>query len=275
MPAVTIRDLLFPGAAIDFFRRQPAFPAFDTAQSGFHPANALWLAELCRLVYRRDIEEDPRAARPTRAEFLQRAGLQQVRFFMAGDDTQAMLVTRGAPAELAVLAFRGTENLRDWLTNINLAPVPFRNDAVAHAGFARSLDSVWKAIEPELDKLTCPVYFTGHSLGGALATLAAARRRPRALYTFGSPRVGNRALGGLLDTLPVFRVVHGADAVAEVPDEHLGYGHVGELIQIEGPPPPLLTRVWGAIRRLNGLMDHAPAYYVDRVSSWKKSAPAA
>ena len=63
------------------------------------------------------------------------------------------------------------------------------------------------------------MYFTGHSLGGALAILAATLISPTrhgAVYTFGAPRVANyKFFFGL--KMPIFRVVNSADIVPRVP----------------------------------------------------------
>lgn len=265
MPAVTVRDLLFPGLATDFFGRQP-FPAFDTTLTGFQPVHAQWLAELSRLVYRHDREENHPPPPPTRQQYLEGAGLRQVQFFRAGDDTQAMLVVRGTPPDLAILAFRGTETLRDWIKNINVPLMPFPGGGRVHAGFMRGLNAVWPEIEQALQGVSCPLYFTGHSLGAALATIAAARHRPRALYTFGSPQLGDVAFAGAV-RCPAYRIVHSTDVVPTVPGEAFEYGHVGTHIHITGPGRGLLTHVMSLFRGVADLMDHAPAYYVDRVGS--------
>ena len=55
------------------------------------------------------------------------------------------------------------------------------------AGFRTALEDVWPELETVLDKVAQPIFYTGHSLGGALAMLAASRRPPLALYTFGAP----------------------------------------------------------------------------------------
>jgi triacylglycerol lipase len=267
MPAVTVRDLLFPGLATDFFGRQP-FPDFDISLTGFQPVHALWLAELSRLVYRHDSEENNPPPSPTRRKYLEDAGFRQAGFFKAGDDTQAMLVVRGTPPELAVLAFRGTETLRDWIKNINLPLVPFAGGGRVHSGFLRGLDAVWPEIERALNGMSCPVYFTGHSLGAALATIAAARHQPRALYTFGSPQLGDAVFAGVV-RCPTYRIVHSTDAVTAVPGEALEYRHVGTRIHITGPGPGLFTKMLSLVRGVPDLLDHAPAYYVDRVGSAK------
>ena len=267
MPAVTVRDLLLPGLATDFFRRQP-FPEFDGTLTGFQPVHALWLSELSRLVYRHDREENDPPPSPTRRACLEGAGLRQVQFFQAGDDTQAMLVVRGTPPELAVLAFRGTETLRDWIKNINLPLVRFDGGGRAHSGFLRGFNAVWPEIERALRGIDCPLYFTGHSLGGALATIAAARHQPRALYTFGSPQPGDVRFAAAV-RCPTYRIVHKSDPVTTVPGDAFGYGHVGTRIDITGAGGGLLTQALALVRGVADLMDHAPAYYVDRVGSAK------
>jgi predicted lipase len=88
---------------------------------------------------------------------------------------------------------------------------------------------VWDEIEGELSTLACPVFYTGHSLGAALATLAASRHAPQAVYTFGSPRVGNEVFVASLQNLPIHRVVDDKDAAALLPPEALGFRHVGLL----------------------------------------------
>jgi hypothetical protein len=71
---------------------------------------------------------------------------------------------------------------------------------------------------------------TGHSLGAALATLAAVVVRPAKLITFGSPQVGNEQLGTLLARVEVRRFVHCCDLIARVPPEQIDQKHVGDLL---------------------------------------------
>eukprot|EP00170_Pyropia_yezoensis_P008149 contig_33917_g8176 len=81
--------------------------------------------------------------------------------------------------------------------------------------------------------------FTGHSLGGALATLAAADvaarhpgGRPPVLYSFGQPKVGDAAFGAAVDALlpAAFRVVNDVDVVARAPAG--SYRHVGRAVLV-------------------------------------------
>ena len=127
-----------------------------------------------------------------------------------------------------IVAFRGTSDGHDLRTDLRVQRVAWQFGAV-HAGF---LDA-WKSIRaPILNVLHeygdngQQLYVTGHSLGGALATLCAyefelARTcSVSGLYTFGSPRVfdrdgaihAERILAG-----SVFRVVHSNDGVSRVP----------------------------------------------------------
>jgi hypothetical protein len=97
-----------------------------------------------------------------------------------------------------VVAFRGTVSgeLLNWLTNLNFAQAPFP-PGNAHRGMTEALELVWPQVREQVLSLLAPgqrVWFTGHSLGGALATLAAARFARSwddvRACTFGSPRVG-------------------------------------------------------------------------------------
>jgi hypothetical protein len=264
----TWRDLLHPGDATDFFSRDP-LPSFDPAASEYSRANAWWLAELSRLVYRHDVEEESPPPQPTRSSFLAKVRLRQRRFFASRvTDTQAMLVESESPPAFAVLAFRGTEQtVKDFLCDIELGTKAILAGGIGvHDGFAKAIDSVWADIDEELATLRCPVFYTGHSLGAALATLAASRRAPQAVYTFGSPLVGNGSFVASLANVPVYRVVDHSDAVTFVPPEVLGFRHAG-ILQLLAEPDSAIALPW--FRRLFGppkpLADHAPINYVDRI----------
>jgi triacylglycerol lipase len=140
---------------------------------------------------------------------------------------------------------------------------------MVHEGFAGALDGVWKHIAPVLADLEGPVFYAGHSLGAALATLAAVRRAPAAVYTFGSPRVGDARFAAAAATLPIYRVVDDADLVATVPPEQLGFSHAGELHRIVPKLGPFRLSLLVWLQRLIGpakpLADHAPINYVDRI----------
>ena len=270
-PITTWPDLLHPGDATDFFSRRP-FPPFAAQAGGYSAGNALWLAELCRLVYRHDAEEDSAPPQPTRLSFLAKAGLRQRCFFNSSEtDTQAILVEPAGAQTFAVLAFRGTEqHIKDFLSDLEVGRPPLGSAAIdVHEGFKEAIDSVWPRIEAELAKLACPLFYTGHSLGAALATLAAARHAPQAVYTFGSPLVGNEAFVSSLRGVRVYRVVDDTDAVTLVPPELLGYRHVGELQRLTAQSVRLSLNPLVWFRLLTAppqpLADHAPINYVDRL----------
>lgn len=288
--STTWNDLLYPGNATDFFTRQ-VFPLFDPDAKGYNRDNARWLAELSRLVYRHDSEENDPPPQPTRSSFLAAAKFKQIKFFESKKtDTQAMLVESTTQPHYAVLAFRGTEqNTSDLKTDIKIwkgFPAAIKsatchqnpNEIFIHDGFREDLDSptqnqatVWDEIQTELLKLTCPVFYTGHSLGAALATLAAARHEPKAAYTFGSPRVGNLAFAKTLTNVPIYRVVDDKDLVTTIPPERIwfkrtGFVHVGEEHQLRDNQANLIL---GWLKNFGDppkcLTDHAPINYVDRI----------
>jgi triacylglycerol lipase len=271
MPTTTWQDLLDPGGATDFFSRRE-FPPFEPeAAAEYNHANALWLAELSRLVYRHDVEEDKPVPQPTRTSFLEKAGLKQRAFFVSlKTDTQAMLIEPMVSPPFAVLVFRGTQkNHKDFLSDIEFGILPLDPNKVGvHKGFREALDSVWDEIEGELSTLACPVFYTGHSLGAALATLAASRHAPQAVYTFGSPRVGNEAFVASLRNLPIHRVVDDKDAAALLPPEALGFRHVGLLqllMESESEENSFLPLLKDLKKPPKPLADHAPINYVDRI----------
>jgi hypothetical protein len=266
MPTTTSwQDLLHPGDATDFFLRRP-FPAFDPTTSAYSPVNALWLAELSRLAYRHDTEEASPAPQPTRTSFLENAGFRQLQFFISQEtDTQAMLVEFEGTSPFTALVFRGIElNIKDYLTYLEIGKyLLLRHKTDMYAGFTEALDSVWREIDAALAPLNCPIFYTGHSLGAALATLAAARHAPSALYTFGSPRVGNQAFIDSLCNVPIYRIVDDEDVVTTVPSATLGFRHVGTELRLIAPRHKFFLNLFFGPPKT--LADHAPINYVDRI----------
>lgn len=266
----TMNDLLYPGNATDFFSRRP-FPAFDPSTSAYCPANALWLAELSRLAYRHDHEEETPPPQPTQTGFLEKVGCTKRQFFLSHEtNTQALLAEFGSATPFAVLAFRGTEqNIKDFIIDLTLGKINRTDGAInVHKGFKRALDSVWNDIETALKKIDCPIFFTGHSLGAALATLAAARHAPTALYTFGSPRVGDADFVASLKHITgiVHRVVDDQDIVATVPPEALGFQHIGTPHRlVDATARSISSPLDGLDAPPKFLADHAPVNYVDRL----------
>ena len=156
------------------------------------------------------------------------AGFELLETF-SKEDTQAFLAVRRTD-KVAVLAFRGTETTSpaDIKTDLRLG---FRVSGRGHVheGFDSAFAVVKEDIAEALNDLesttagqgSAPykVYITGHSLGGALAVLAATafgRDSIAACYTFGSPKVGDGQFGDDIK-IPLYRVVNAADIVPRLP----------------------------------------------------------
>ena len=179
----------------------------------------------------------------------------------AATDTQGFVAYRRADSGMgmAVVCFRGTKQIRDWLTNVDMSPKPIldrKTGAVIgnmHEGFHDAYMSVHEAISERLENLEdLPLYITGHSLGGALAVVATwfqSSDRLAACYTFGAPRVGDQ---GLIDRFktPIYRVVNGPDPVTMVPPSGFGLDIVKALVRFLG----VLLPLWGWADKVAGLL---------------------
>ena len=230
----TWQALLKPGASSDFFATdRPG--RFDPAAVSFSPTNAWWLSELSRLIYRKDgaesavYENEPSA----REAFLQEVGLRENCFFNT-PHTQAALVEtiEDTDPTFAVLVFRGTSGpLSNWFFNFNAAPAVWPTGGRVHMGFKTLFLQAWQEIADELQRVRKPLFYTGHSLGGALAILAAAFLPPQAVYTFGAPRVGDADFVAALKAVRIFQVVNPNDVVTTLPPmgKWLRLQHAGEI----------------------------------------------
>ncbi|KAB2039829.1 hypothetical protein ES319_D02G037400v1 [Gossypium barbadense] len=180
-------------------------------------------------------------------------------------DTQAAIWRDSARRRL-VVAFRGTEQARwkDLRTDLMLVPAglnperiggDFKQEVQVHSGFLSAYDSVRiriisliKASIGYIDELLEPqhrwqVYVTGHSLGGALATLLALELSSSKLakcgaisvtmYNFGSPRVGNRRFAEVYNekVKDSWRIVNHRDIIPTVP-RLMGYCHVAQPVYL-------------------------------------------
>lgn len=221
-------SVLDPGKATDYFAARGDVPHLHPAATQWDLGTAWWCSEISRAIYRRE----------GRLELFARASLKELQFFDEGS-TQAALV---AAKDFCVLVFRGTADLRDWLTNLRVAPGEWPGGGRVHQGFARASAKVWQAICSALHEVSLPTFATGHSLGGALATLAASQHRFQATYTFGAPRVGDDRFWQTLQG-PLHRVVHDKDVVPTLPPRRLGYAHGGYLVHLraDGVTPTRTT----------------------------------
>lgn len=223
--------VLKPGKATVYFDVL-AKTKFEADATSYSKANAWWLAELCRLVYRQNVDEDEDAKGQTREEVLAGVNLHEVDFFNQ-DDSQAAIVktTDASDVGFAALVLRGTDTPMDWAVNFRAIPASWRGKGKVHKGWSGALEKIWDKVVDSLKKnvpTDCPLFITGHSLGAALATLAASLTLPRALYTYGSPRIGDNDFAATLSSVPAYRVVNNRDVVTTVPPP-LPFHHLGEL----------------------------------------------
>ncbi len=153
------------------------------------------------------------------------------------DDTQLFVMSND---NMVVVAFRGSEpNIKDWGKNFTFPFVDGPFGGKVHKGFYSGVSNVWDelitAIEDFKSSGEKSLWFTGHSLGGALATLSVARLLADGLpvdglYTIGQPRVGDEvfARNFNLDFKPyTFRFVNNNDIVTRVPPRALLFRHIG------------------------------------------------
>ena len=131
--------------------------------------------------------------------------------------------------DIHVLSFRGTEVTQksDVLADLKAGKNLEACGGKVHVGFKGEINKVWPAITVSLANIDS-VYVTGHSLGAAMATIAASRMQTKvkALITFGSPRVGDKEFVKSV-AVEHYRVQNNCDDVTKVPFRVMGFDHHG------------------------------------------------
>ena len=141
-----------------------------------------------------------------------------------------------------VVSFRGTVDIKDWIANAKLLKRNYQNcvGCKVHTGFSNYYNSVKLQMLAKVSALShahpnAKVIVTGHSLGGAQATLAAVDLTKAGyatdLITYGSPRVGNKQFSEYADKTLTglnLRVTYKDDIATAAPPQSIGYWHVGQ-----------------------------------------------
>jgi triacylglycerol lipase len=186
----------------------------------------------------------------------------------------------------SVVVFRGTE-AREWediQADANALAAMAETVGKVHRGFKSECDEIWPYLEKELEPNTLPLWFCGHSLGGAMANICAGRcmlsylkSEPEQLYTYGSPRIGCRKYVNHVK-LKHYRWVNNNDIVTRVPPPWLSYrhnghemylnryGHLKELSGWRRMSDRLQGFLHGLMQfRIDQFTDHSAINYIDAI----------
>ena len=160
--------------------------------------------------------------------------------------SQAVVVYDDEDNEILV-GFRGTINkISQWASDLDTVYTRWKyGNGNVHSGFYDRFDEIKapvmsflriaKKIHPKAS-----IIVSGHSMGGAVATMFSMyldtvypSYSPSFVYTFGSPRVGDKTFATQVDKTfgdKLIRVMNEWDMVTDLPPTAFGYRHTGKLI---------------------------------------------
>jgi hypothetical protein len=208
--------------------------------------------------------------------------------------------------EMTVVHFRGTSNVGGWIqdgkfltrrangkgpTGLITLDEGLGFKGWMHSGFYGSYHTVKKEFEDKLKKLGKgkPIYFAGHSLGGALTAIAAGRAKinghdVRGLYTAGQTRIGDAEFSNdLFNKVGSvhFRLIFEDDIVARIPPTKLSadaFANIASRNQVLGTLAEATVKIAGYVHKapqinlsneLNRLQIDTPSNILD-LHFWEK-----
>lgn len=244
------------------------------------PNRSLLFAKLSAIAYCNEEDAKKQASELgfTEVEFYNKEGAQAYRF-QNNDDI--------------VIACRGTEPtcFNDISADLNAMPVLAETISRVHKGFKAEVDELWPMVLEDLmaKQPKQNLWFCGHSLGAAMATIMASRclyksevPDPVELYTYGSPRVGWKNYVVHLGVTH-HRWVNNNDIVTTVPMKIMGYKHHGEEHYLNAYGnvrkatgwqrfKDKLRGLWMGIKRgqIDSFSDHSITNYINYLEMYAK-----
>ena len=241
---------------------------------------SLLFAELSQLAYLNELSANRQARRLgfTTVEYYDNHGAQAYRFMNKND---------------FIIACRGTEPSKFNDIRADLRAFPTRSETVSfvHRGFKREVDKIWPKLEEDISREAKKrdVWFCGHSLGAAMATIIASRctgsricPNPVELYTYGSPRVGFKQFV-THEKITHYRWVNNNDIVTRIPLWTMGYRHDGERMYLNTWGNVRKFTVWQRTKdkfrgmwrgikkgKIDNFADHLIDGYINHIHNWVK-----
>ena len=213
--------LFDPGAQAGFFEELLINSA--SAETPFCPKRAWFFSECTRLSYLDDKKQQ--------RQVLAQQGAESVCNIERDDLAAGLWIW----PQCQVLVYRGTHRNRNWLRNIRVAPIPCTiatQRCKVHGGFFRAFEKLDADIRPLIldDR---PLLCCGHSLGAAIASIAALHYQATLIYSFGSPRLGDKTFCQAYP-IPMHRLCCVDDMVTRLPSSKGPsiYQHIGEAIYL-------------------------------------------
>jgi len=279
--------------------------SFSPGKEDFSWSNALVLSMLSHIVYDKEIVQasthNPFSQSKTRdsdatAKIVKSWGFEDYKFYDDQNNEYAIV----KHDKFIVVVFRGSNSFRDWIQNFTVFNKNIGNiknhienmkQQVLHRGYMDAADKIVNelGLASSIKKMlpagkTLPIWFTGHSNGGAMAIASAlmlAKKNeisPSGVMTFGAPKIMNKSLAREYEnSIPrSWRIIHGKDPVVAVP-RFLGllqarYEWETKPIFIASGTCKVLSK-WPLLNRLfpvigpgfweHGLQDHRLRNYIE------------
>lgn len=247
--------------------------------TGYSAEKALYLVQLCNLVYknkvviketlekRYDIDQMFYFSKHSgHQRIIKKSYFKLIYLFLKSRSTiidlQFMKLIQYNEIERKnniILIFKGSEEIEDWMTNFTSSNATFLGDSDTnvHKGFQDALKLFLKSVGKKRFKLqginvqlheknlpafneNSKIILAGHSLGGAIATLAASYFIDKGIkpenievYTFGAPPIASKEfVDHYKDKFPLFRVVNSFDVVPKITHINKKLFHLGEAVEL-------------------------------------------
>jgi hypothetical protein len=242
---------------------------------GYDKNKSLQLMQLCKLVYDNESDIEQKVLSQYKFDdffyfskqshkYMMKKGFFKLfyTFFKSKTnivDLQFMKLSRydeSIDKNIIVLIFQGSQEAEDWMTNLSIKRANYFGREEVHKGFYNSLKLFLRTVKnkefetkdnkkfrfnKDIDFINdnCKLILAGHSLGGAVATLAGCyfhdlgiKKENMTIYTFGAPPVGCEEFCSIYrKKLNLYRVVNEKDVVPKI-DKLTNLRHLGKEIQL-------------------------------------------
>ncbi|WP_339045317.1 lipase family protein [Candidatus Mesenet endosymbiont of Agriotes lineatus] len=239
--------------------------------AGFNKKKLLEMSHFCKITYGNNDSKLSQSGYRTKAKFIDEE-YNIIPFYYTNGTLAGFVFTKD---EEITIAYRGTQYPADIITDMCVMLTPFEflpEGGRAHYGFYSSfhdsfdnkVGSLSHVLETHANEKKLAIkdfkfYLTGHSMGGAIAKIAALFLNKKLgvqdlhVATFADPRVfdltASQIYNKALPNKTVRVVQHRYDPVPAVAPGFLGYVHVGEQLRISVIPEYTIHKIDGYHQR--------------------------